>query len=187
MVRSGRTGRVLGHRVMVPSTLGTFLRAFSAIRDSQSFRRLPFLVPSQTQSFRLVERVVERGAVIVVMRSRALWLGAVPKLRTAPVIELKVPRSAYITPGNLPARRLRTDLHSAWDRSRSRFVISALMMKRGGASRRWLRSERDRFRHELVPEPTIGMALCAHRPSVAFGTCCTDDHDRSLRATQPER
>jgi hypothetical protein len=29
VLRSGRTGRVLGHRVMAPSTLGTFLRAFT--------------------------------------------------------------------------------------------------------------------------------------------------------------
>ena len=29
VLRSGRTGRVLGHRVMAPSTLGTFVRAFS--------------------------------------------------------------------------------------------------------------------------------------------------------------
>jgi Transposase DDE domain group 1 len=29
VLRSGRTARVLGHRVMAPSTLGTFLRAFS--------------------------------------------------------------------------------------------------------------------------------------------------------------
>ncbi len=29
VLRSGRTGRVLGHRVMAPSTLGTFLRSFT--------------------------------------------------------------------------------------------------------------------------------------------------------------
>jgi len=29
VLRAGSTGRVLGHRVMAPSTLGTFLRAFS--------------------------------------------------------------------------------------------------------------------------------------------------------------
>src|SRR4051794_2872131 len=29
VLRSGRTGSVLGHRVMAPSTLGTFLRAFT--------------------------------------------------------------------------------------------------------------------------------------------------------------
>jgi hypothetical protein len=29
VLRSGRTARVLGHRVMAPSTLGTFLRAFT--------------------------------------------------------------------------------------------------------------------------------------------------------------
>lgn len=29
MLRAGSTGEVLGHRVMAPSTLGTFLRAFT--------------------------------------------------------------------------------------------------------------------------------------------------------------
>jgi hypothetical protein len=29
LLRSGATGSVLGHRVMAPSTLGTFLRAFT--------------------------------------------------------------------------------------------------------------------------------------------------------------
>ncbi|MEJ7714884.1 MAG: hypothetical protein WKF40_03910 [Thermoleophilaceae bacterium] len=29
LLRSGSTGKVLGHRVMAPSTLGTFLRAFT--------------------------------------------------------------------------------------------------------------------------------------------------------------
>ena len=39
LLRAGSTGRILGHRVMAPSTLGTFLRAFSKRRDKPVRRR----------------------------------------------------------------------------------------------------------------------------------------------------
>ena len=39
VLRSGRTRRLLGVRVMAPSTLGTFLRAFSKRRDKPARRR----------------------------------------------------------------------------------------------------------------------------------------------------
>jgi hypothetical protein len=39
VLRAGSTGLVLGHRVMAPSTLGTFLRAFSKRRDKPVRRR----------------------------------------------------------------------------------------------------------------------------------------------------
>ena len=39
VLRSGRTGRLLGVRVMAPSTLRTFLRAFSERRDKPAWRR----------------------------------------------------------------------------------------------------------------------------------------------------
>ena len=39
VLRSGRTGRLLGVRAMAPSTLGTFLRAFSKRRDKPARRR----------------------------------------------------------------------------------------------------------------------------------------------------
>jgi hypothetical protein len=39
VLRSGLTAAVLGHRVAAPSTLGTFLRAFSKRRDKPARRR----------------------------------------------------------------------------------------------------------------------------------------------------
>jgi len=36
VLRSGATGRVLGHGVMAPSTLGTFLRAFTLVTSDNS-------------------------------------------------------------------------------------------------------------------------------------------------------
>ena len=44
VLRSGRTGRVLGHRVMAPSTLGTFLRAFTFGHVRQLDRALGMLL-----------------------------------------------------------------------------------------------------------------------------------------------
>src|SRR5436305_345217 len=61
---------------------------------SERFRRLRLLLPSQAYGFSLVARAVDRGAVIVLMRSRALWLNSVAGLASADVLELKVPRSA---------------------------------------------------------------------------------------------
>jgi|tagenome__1003787_1003787.scaffolds.fasta_scaffold20812185_1 hypothetical protein len=70
---------------------------------SERFRRLRLLLPSQAYGFSLVARAVDRGAVIVLMRSRALWLNSVAGLASADVLELKVPRSAYVTAKNLSA------------------------------------------------------------------------------------
>jgi hypothetical protein len=68
---------------------------------SPAFRRLPLVLPSQAYGFRLVGRAIERGAVIVLMRSRAYWFQSVPNHATAKFLELKVPRSPYMTPANL--------------------------------------------------------------------------------------
>jgi hypothetical protein len=68
---------------------------------SPTFRRLPAVLPSQEYGFRLVSEAADRGAVIVLMRSRKLWLDAVPALSGADLLEMKVPRSPYLTPANL--------------------------------------------------------------------------------------
>jgi len=70
---------------------------------SASFRRLPSLIPSQTYGFELVRAAAKRGALIILMRSRDLWLSAAPELETADVLSLRVPRSPYVTPANLEA------------------------------------------------------------------------------------
>jgi hypothetical protein len=38
----------------------------------------------------------------VILRSRKLWEAAVPELKTVDAIELKNPRSPYLTPKNIP-------------------------------------------------------------------------------------
>jgi hypothetical protein len=68
---------------------------------SPRFRRLPFGLASQAYGFDLVRRAVARRAVIVLMRSRAYWEGSVPELVGVDVLEMKVPRSPYVTPRNL--------------------------------------------------------------------------------------
>ena len=46
---------------------------------SKSFKK-GALLPSQEYTFDLVRRAIERGAVVLLMRSKRLWLDAVPKL-----------------------------------------------------------------------------------------------------------
>ena len=70
---------------------------------SPTFRRLPFLSPSQRYSFQLVASALDRGVEVVVMRSYSYWLESVPQLARAAVLQVKVPRSPYLTPANLPA------------------------------------------------------------------------------------
>ena len=69
----------------------------------QSLRRVHFpeLLPSQRFSFSLVEKAIDAGKLIVVMRSRRHWLKAVPKLAAYGFSELRNPRSPYVTPNNM--------------------------------------------------------------------------------------
>ncbi|MDZ4855311.1 MAG: hypothetical protein SGJ26_10735 [Nitrospirota bacterium] len=60
------------------------------------------LFPSQRYTFSLIENAVARGALIVVLRSKALWLRAVPALRTyRNLVECSNPRSPTVSPGSL--------------------------------------------------------------------------------------
>ena len=68
---------------------------------SKAFRALPNTLPSQIFSFRLVEEAITKKKVIVLMRSRKLWLKAVPALRDYPFIELRFPRTPRIAPNHM--------------------------------------------------------------------------------------
>lgn len=68
---------------------------------SATFRRLSTTLPSQLFGFALVRHAIRRGACIVVMRSRRLWQESVPELNACDPIELRVPRSAFVTPSNV--------------------------------------------------------------------------------------
>lgn len=58
--------------------------------------------PSQRYTFALVSAAVSRGALIVILRSKRLWLSAVPALGSYPnVLECSNPRAPTISPGSL--------------------------------------------------------------------------------------
>jgi len=61
----------------------------------------PELLPSQRFGFSLVEKAIDEGKLIVLMRSRRYWLDAVPRLATYQYIELRNPMSPYLTPNNM--------------------------------------------------------------------------------------
>jgi hypothetical protein len=59
---------------------------------------------SQMYSFNLVRSSIQRGAEVVIMRSRTLWESAVPELRSYTRLHIaKNPRSPYLSRGNLGA------------------------------------------------------------------------------------
>jgi hypothetical protein len=65
---------------------------------SEQFKHGELSVPSQQYGYHLVSRALERKAIVVMMRSKRLWLKAVPALANYNFHELKNPRSPYITP-----------------------------------------------------------------------------------------
>lgn len=63
---------------------------------------LPDVLPSQYYGFHLVERAIERDAVVVILRARKPWLQGVPKLTDYKrLTATKSPQAASIGPGNL--------------------------------------------------------------------------------------
>jgi hypothetical protein len=67
---------------------------------SSTWRPVPDL-PSQRFGFSIVEKAIDEGKLIVVVRGRRYWLDAVPKLRQYDYIELRSPRSGHLSPNNM--------------------------------------------------------------------------------------
>jgi hypothetical protein len=71
---------------------------------SKVFRSGGLRVPSQDYGFGLVRAAIDRGAVIVVMRSWKLWVNAVPALEGArEVVRVRNPRNPTLSAANLGA------------------------------------------------------------------------------------
>lgn len=68
---------------------------------SVTYSHLNKLLPSQQYSFELVREAVELNKTIVIMRSEALWLKAVPELQGYPYIRIKNPRNPVVSVANL--------------------------------------------------------------------------------------
>jgi len=69
---------------------------------STDYRHVPAVLPSQRFNFDLLRDAIHEGKPIVVLRSWALWVNAVPELAHHPqTIEGRNPRSPMVSPGNL--------------------------------------------------------------------------------------
>lgn len=63
----------------------------------------PGLLPSQAYGFELVRAAMRRKAVVVLMRSRRMWIEAIPELADYPkLIVLRNPRNPVLSRGNTP-------------------------------------------------------------------------------------
>lgn len=71
---------------------------------SKKYHHLPFVLPSQYYSFYLVKQAIKKNKIIVIMRSKKLWLKAVPELEKYSYIELKNYRRPFLTENNLENR-----------------------------------------------------------------------------------
>lgn len=58
-------------------------------------------LPHQHYGSQLVRQAMERGAEIVIMRSKKIWLESVPELVNYPVHTLRNPQNPTVSPGNL--------------------------------------------------------------------------------------
>jgi len=68
---------------------------------SRRFRHASLAVPSQEYGFDLVRSAICLGSVVVIMRSRKLWVNKVPELESYPLaFTLKNPQTVTVSPGN---------------------------------------------------------------------------------------
>jgi hypothetical protein len=68
---------------------------------SKGFRRMRLGVPSQKFGFSLVLSAISRGAIVVIMRAKQLWMEAVPELATySNTYTLNSPQNVVVSPGN---------------------------------------------------------------------------------------
>lgn len=68
---------------------------------SKRFKRIPPL-KSQEYNFYLISEAIKRKAIIIIMRSKKLWIDSIPQLKNYKYFPSKNPRCAYITERNLP-------------------------------------------------------------------------------------
>ncbi len=72
---------------------------------SRSFGHAHLRLPSQRFSFALLQRAIQRGALVLCMRGYRHWCGAVPELANYPgLLRPKSARSASLSAGNLGAK-----------------------------------------------------------------------------------
>lgn len=68
---------------------------------STRYKHITPSLPSQQFAFNLVYEATKRNKIIIVMRSKKLWLKAVPELASYPYMTLNSPQNVVISPKNL--------------------------------------------------------------------------------------
>ena len=62
-----------------------------------------YVICAGEYSFHLVRRALGRGALVIYMRAKKVWLSAVPELaRYERAFQLKNPQNVSVSPGNCP-------------------------------------------------------------------------------------
>jgi hypothetical protein len=101
---------LFGHRVVAENVLCLEYFPYA----SKYFHAATPRIASQTYTFALLRKALQRKAQIIVTRSKTLWLDAVPELATGNTHFLNSNQAAYITRNNCPTgfaeacERLRT-------------------------------------------------------------------------------
>lgn len=68
---------------------------------SKTFINPPCIIPSQEFTFNILRQSIRDQKTIVIMRSKKLWINAVPELENYPYIELKNHRRPFLTERNM--------------------------------------------------------------------------------------
>lgn len=68
---------------------------------SKTYINPPCILPSQKFTFNLLRQAIKDQKTIVIMRSKKLWIKAVPELENYPYVELKNYRRPFLTERNM--------------------------------------------------------------------------------------
>jgi hypothetical protein len=98
-----RSARFLFVGEQIMKKLAGFLCVEYFPYHSRRFKKPVQNLPSQQYGFHLVHRAIDRGAIIILMRSKRLWLEAVSQLHGySRLFELRNPQNPAISPRNCP-------------------------------------------------------------------------------------
>lgn len=92
LIKAGVTENILREKIMM-------IEYFPY--HSVNYRHINRFTPSQLYAFEIVREAIRRGKTIVIMRSKNLWLEAVPELANHPYMTLSSAQNVVISPKNI--------------------------------------------------------------------------------------
>lgn len=131
--------RILIERVGLEAVTGGVLCLEYFPYHSKSFKKHQGILPSQHYTFQLLRNAMDRGAIVVALRSLKFWQepNAVPELGMYPnLFKLKNPQSVYLTPNNCPS-----GFHAIVDRLSNINTRTSRPSESPASTLRWNRSD----------------------------------------------